>query len=210
MVEGIVSPNSTDSIVIRHMPFSKDAIDVSVLNLVETDVKLGPEFEDGVAIWKKQKGGVFNLTVSQAVDAVLSVTTAPHDDPFDRIVTEMRSTRSEELIDNLYSQLFSLDQWFFLCKPGNENTPVQWEFPEGLNPSPALLAFTSRERAASAAISLGIYPEGSGISIMPATVKDAVEWVSGPDCSNSWICFNLTQENFPLYCNDAVRLLQST
>jgi hypothetical protein len=118
----------------------------------------------------------------------------------------MRSKQSEELIGELYRQLFSLDQWFFLCEPDNPRAPVQWEFPDGVNPTPALLAFTSRERAVSAAVSLGIYPEGSSVSIMPASVKDSVHWISGPDCANEWLCFNLTQQNFPLYRDDAARL----
>lgn len=209
MVDGIVSPHAADPIVIGHMPFSKKAINASVLELVETGAQVKAEFEDGISTWKSQKGGVFDLTVSEAVDAVVSMVPTPHDDSFDKIVTEMRSKQSEELIGELYRQLFSLDQWFFLCERDNDRAPVQWEFPDGMSPTPALLAFTSQQRAASAAVALGIYPEGSSISIVPASVEDSVNWISGPDYSNDWLCFNLTQQNFPLYRDDAVRLLEN-
>lgn len=207
-VNGIASPDSADPIVIGHMPFSEKAIDGSVLELLKSGVVVPPSFDDGVATWNKQKGGVFDLTVSEAVDVVVSVAQTPRNDPFDEIVAEMRSTQSEGLIGKLYRQLFSLDQWFFLCEPDNPRAPIQWEFPDGMNPTPALLAFTSRDRAVSAAVSLGIYPEGSNVSIMPASVKDSVHWISSPDCANEWLCFNLTQQNFPLYVDDAVRLLE--
>ena len=142
--------------------------------------------------------------------AVVSVAPPSPDDSFDAIVQEMRAKKSKELIGELYRQLFSLDQWCFLCEPGDERAPVQWEFPEGINPTPALLAFTSSERAASAAAALGLYPEGSSVSIMPVSVKDAVEWISSSDCANEWLCFNLTQQEFPLYCDAAVELLENT
>jgi len=119
MVDGIVLPNSNDPIVIGHMPFSEKAIDVSVLELVETGARVSAEFENGVATWKAQKGGVFDLIVSEAVDAVVSVAPFPDDDPFDAIVTEMRLKQSEDLIAELYRLLYSLDQWFFLCEPDN-------------------------------------------------------------------------------------------
>lgn len=208
MLEGVVSPSTGDPLVIGHMPFSCEAMDASVLYHIESGVELDSRFEDGFAQWTRDKGSVFDQTVAQAIDAVLSVIGERADDPFDSIVARMRSQRSEELIGELYRQLFSLEQWFFLCQPENRRVPVEWVFPKGVNPTPALLAFTSRERAASAAIKLGIYQEGSDISIMPATVKGAVDWMSGPDFKNSWICFNLTYHDFALYCTDAAKLIQ--
>jgi hypothetical protein len=209
MVDGVVCATSADPIVISHMPFSKQAIDASVIELVETGVEAGPQFEEGIATWREHNGGVFDLTVAEAVDAVVSVGPAPQDDPFDELVTEMRAQQSEELVGELYRQLFALKQWFFLCDPDDPQSPVQWQFEEGANPTPALLAFTSTRRAASAAIELGLYPEDSQIRMMPAPVRDAVEWISGPHCANEWLCFNFTQENFPLYCDDAVQLLKN-
>ena len=210
MLERIVAPNSPEPIIVGHMPFAEHAIDASVLNLVESNADVGPQFEEGIATWKRQKGGVFDLTVSEAVTAILSVTTqTQHDDPFDGIVMEMRARQSEELIGELYRHLFSLRQWFFLCEPDNDRAPVQWEFPDGMNPTPAILAFTSQQRAVSAAVDLGIYPEGTNVSIMPASVEESVKWISAPECSNDWLCFNLTQQNFPLYGADAVKLLKT-
>ena len=208
VVEEVSRPGFDAPIVIGHMPFSEQAISDSVLELIETGAELSSDFADCIAVWEEEEGGVFAITVAEAVEAVVSTAPQPFDDPFDGIVIEMRAQQSDELIGELYRQLFSLDHWFFLCEPDNPRAPVQWEFPDGMNPQPAILAFTSSERAASAAAMLGVYPEGSKVSIMPAVVKEAVEWITGPNCDNEWLCFNLTQQNFPLYCEDAVGLLQ--
>lgn len=210
MVDGIVFSSATTPTVIDHMPFSRKAMDASVLELIETSAMVPSRLEGGIASWKEQKGGVFDLTVAEAVDAAASVAPPQRDDSFDEIVTKMRLKQSEELVGELYRQLFALEQWFFLCEPDDSHVPIQWVFQDGINPTPALLAFTSRERAASAAVSLGIYPAGSNVSIMPASVKDSAHWISGPGCANEWVCFNLTQQNFPLYRNDAIRLLEHT
>jgi len=168
----------------------------------------GPQFHEGFQMWSTNKGGVFDIPVSQAVDAVLSTVPYSGVDPFDSMVTKMRGEKSEAMISELYRLLFSIDRWFFLCRPDNARAPVEWAFTDGHNKSPALLAFTRQERAASAAVTLGIYPKGAEVSIMPATVRDAVNWVTGPDCANTWICFNLTFEDFPLYGDHAAKLLR--
>ena len=209
-VEGIASPHSDTPIEIGHMPFTLEAMDASVVDLVAADVTLPAEFAEGIATWKNQQGGVFSVAVAEAIDGVLSAMPAPFDDPFDDIVTEMREKRTDAMIDELYRHLFALDQWYFLCEPDDPRAPVQWEFPEGANPTPALLAFTSQQRAGVAAIELGLYPAGSSVSIMPATVKEAVDWISSQDCANEWLCFNLTQQNFPLYCDDAVAIFNAS
>jgi hypothetical protein len=204
-----VNPHAgADSVDIAHMPFSQKAIDDSVLALVETNVGVGPRFHEGFDIWSADQGGIFDIPVAQAVDGVLSIAMHRETDPFDAIVTKMRAEKSKARISELYRLLFSIDHWFFLCHPNNPRMPVQWVFPDGLNKTPALLAFTSSGRAVSAAVKLGIYPSGSEVRVMPASVKEAVAWITGPECRNSWVCFNLTYQNFPLYCDDAVRLLR--
>ena len=60
------------------MPFSEKAIDGSVLELVETGAQVDPEFEDGFATWKEQQGGVFDLTVAETIDDVVSVIPPQH------------------------------------------------------------------------------------------------------------------------------------
>ncbi len=209
-IAGIVTPRSDAPIVIGHMPFSKEAIDDSVLELLESGIDVPDGFEDGFAVWKAQEGGVFALGVAEAIEAVIgAVPPPPVEDGFDAVVNQMRATRSRELIGDLYRRLFLLKEWFFLCEPQDARVPVQWRFPEGMNPNPALLAFTSRQRAASAAVALGLYPQGGDIAVMPASVPEAIDWISGPGCSNEWLCFNLTQVDFPLYVSDAVSIFES-
>lgn len=207
-VENVGPLNSNGPSVVSHMPFSQAAMDASVVSLVESQADVGDDFQEGIATWKEQAGGVFEISVAEAIEAVFSVAAQP-DDTFDELVVEMRSTRSSELIGKLHRQLFALPQWFFLSDPENDRAPVQWQFADGANTKPALLAFTNEERAATAAVELGLYPEGTGIPIMPAPVREAAKWFSGPDCANEWICFNLTYEDFPLQSDEAVQFLRS-
>jgi len=206
-VEGVVRPDSPLPIEIGHMPFSAEAIEASVLELLESDIQLPDGLFEGITVWEEQQGGVFTITVAEAVDALVTMVPPPQDDGFDQIVVEMRERRTDEMVEVLYRELFALETWFFLCEPDNVQAAVQWTFSDGHNPAPALLAFTSRERAQSAAVELGIYPEGSEIYVMPAPVAEAVPWFAGDSCANDWACFNLTQENFPLYADDAMRML---
>lgn len=210
-ISGVVSPRSAGPIVIGHMPFSAAALDSSVLELLELGAQIPADFSDAVFAWAGQQGGVFGATVSAAIDDALSalaVAAPVDDDPFDGIVRELRATRSAQLVEELYRRLFSLEHWFFLREPGDPRVPVQWVFPDGVNETPALLAFTSRERAESAAVSLGLYAEGAQGAVMEAPIRDAVQWVAGPACANEWLCFNLSRENFPIYVRDAVLLLE--
>jgi hypothetical protein len=49
----------------QHMPFAREALDRSVTKLVkEGDV---PEFKDGYGEWRKDCGGVYTITVAEAV-----------------------------------------------------------------------------------------------------------------------------------------------
>ena len=50
---------------------------------------------------------------------------------FDAHVRSMRATGSEEMIPELYRQLFALERWFFLDDPTRERTPLLWNFPGG-------------------------------------------------------------------------------
>lgn len=205
-VDGLRGDPSGSPTCIGHMPFSVAALNKSVLDLVATDVPVDDSLREGMATWAANKGGVFDIPVVEALDAVLGVLRKPVDH-FDALVVKMRAERSEALVYELYRELFRLEAWYFLCRPDEPQAPVERVFPQGHNKTPALLAFTSQQRAAAAAIELGIYPAGSEVSIQPAAVKEAVEWVNGPHCSNTWICFNLTFENFPLYCDQAASLL---
>ena len=190
---------------IGHMPFCKQAIKDSVLELQDENVVLDAGFHEGIELWRKQKGGAFDIAVQDAIDGVLG--SIDHENECDRLVKRMRALNTQSSVDALYKHLFSLERWFFLCMPNDSRAPVEWVFPEGQNKAPALLAFTDEQSAANAAVQLQIYDAGEAVSIMPAKVSDAVQWFTSDQCVNTWVCFNLTKENFPLYCDDAKRLL---
>jgi hypothetical protein len=61
------------STFISHMPFTEEAIDKSVLQLVDQSEQL-PRFEEGYATWKEQadqgKAGVFTVGVAEAIEGI--------------------------------------------------------------------------------------------------------------------------------------------
>ncbi len=65
---------------IAHMPFSEAAIDGSVDRLVEEQAEI-PNYEEGYEEWKQAvdsgKGGIFTITVAQAIDAMEHVLNQP-------------------------------------------------------------------------------------------------------------------------------------
>jgi len=97
---------------------------------------------------------------------------------FDAHVRSMRTTRSEEMIGELYRQLFALERWFFLEDPSQEHTPLLWIFPNGRNPAPCILVFTDDNKAKACAMAIGSLGQRRP-HIMPAPRKEAVEWMVG-------------------------------
>ena len=59
--------------VIHHMPFTADAIDRSVVELVESGVPVPASFGEGYRLWKEAfdagKGGVWTITVAESISA---------------------------------------------------------------------------------------------------------------------------------------------
>ena len=53
---------------IAHMPFSRDAIERSVVKLAK-EAGAVPEFQDGYDEWRKACGGVYTITVAEAIEA---------------------------------------------------------------------------------------------------------------------------------------------
>jgi len=204
-IENPQGETPSNEMAIGHMPFIYEALEDSVLELRDENVLPEQGFQQGLELWRKQKGGAFDVAVQDAIDGVLG--SIPEEDACDRLVKRMRALNTQSAVDALYAHLFSLERWFFLCMPNDSRAPVEWVFPEGQNKAPALLAFTDEKSAANAAVQLQIYDAGEAVSIMPAKVSDAVRWLISDQCVNTWVCFNLTQENFPLYCDDAERLL---
>lgn len=205
-VEGVFSAGSNEPTEISHMPFTAAALETSVSEQVADGIDPGEEHREGQQIWKRNRGGVFDIAVAEAVDGVLSVADTVPNDPIDRIVREMRASQDNRMIDTLYNALFSLEQWHFICDPIDPHSPASWVFPDGHNPTPAVLAFTSQDRAVSAAIDLELYPAGTEVPLMSVSTQEAVEWITGEGFNQTWLCFNLTFDNFPLYCERAEAL----
>jgi hypothetical protein len=57
----------------NHLPFSKDAIDKSVLKLLKENVDL-PDFEGGYRLWREafeaKRAGIYTITVAEAVSVM--------------------------------------------------------------------------------------------------------------------------------------------
>lgn len=179
---------------IQHMPFSRLALQGSLMEKIAEGVPIPSSFEEGYSQWKSAQGGVFEIPVGDAVSAVHSIL----DDEFDELVRLMREQRSQAKIDELYERLFQLDMWYFLGRPEEPEVPVIWDFPDGHNPSPCILAFTSTQRATVGAQEIDL-PEAALIS---APTLQAIAWLRGPLSQNeglTWACFNLGSRNFPLY-----------
>jgi len=54
---------------LQHAPFSKAALDASVTSLSSSKAVF-PDIDDGIAQWKQARGGVFTISVSDAVSFV--------------------------------------------------------------------------------------------------------------------------------------------
>lgn len=59
--------------LVGHMPFAPEAVRKSVIALVDTDVAVSPEFKTGMKQWRDAEGGVFTISVGQAVDFVYEI-----------------------------------------------------------------------------------------------------------------------------------------
>jgi len=198
-VEDVSLPTSSTPSTIGHMPFSESAIEASVVKLVDGTHSAHDVFKPSKETWEKEKGSVFDTTVANAIDAVFSEDREVSDPEIDDLVIAMRDQKNEGAVEKLYSHLFQLEHWFFLCDPKDDQAPVQWEFPEAQNKSPAVLAFTSEDRAAIAATELGIYPAGAEINLITPSVAECVDWMTSDAFDNEWLCFNISDQNFPFY-----------
>lgn len=190
---------------VGHMPFTEPALRSSVEALLPERGAVAPAFEDGLAMWRRDRGGVFDIPVATAVESVTQVMNNARG--FDALVARMRASRSEALIVELYDRLFALPHWFFLGKPEQPRAPVLWTFPDGMNPAPCILAFTDAGKARRCAVEKGLVGRSGEPAVMPAPVREAVPWLlSGPGAEGvTWICFNLgpSSANFPLYLDEA-------
>ena len=65
----IPAPNGT--MIIAHLPFDRSALAGSVDRLLATKAKPAPDFESGYGNWKNAQGGVFTISVPQAIDFVI-------------------------------------------------------------------------------------------------------------------------------------------
>jgi hypothetical protein len=57
---------------IGHLPVSIETLDMSVTKLLKSDRKFpdASEVDEGIAIWRKDEGGVFTISLSEIVDVV--------------------------------------------------------------------------------------------------------------------------------------------
>jgi hypothetical protein len=53
-----------------HAPFDAEALAGSVDQLLADDATIDPSFDEGYEMWKEANGGVYTLSITQAVDAL--------------------------------------------------------------------------------------------------------------------------------------------
>jgi hypothetical protein len=58
-------------LTMSHLPISREALAASVTSVVTEPPPADLQFEEGYGIWRDDRGGVFTLTVSEIVDAIL-------------------------------------------------------------------------------------------------------------------------------------------
>ena len=104
-VEGVMLPNGSQASSISHMPFSEEAIDQSVIELLAEGVASGLSFEEGLTQWQTDKGGYFSVSVAEAIATIMTATQPASPDPFDVLVQKMQGGRSPELVGELYRNL---------------------------------------------------------------------------------------------------------
>jgi hypothetical protein len=59
--------------VIAHMPFDRAALSASVDQIVSTGAAPAPQFEEGYQEWRSANGGIFTISVPQAVGAMFEM-----------------------------------------------------------------------------------------------------------------------------------------
>jgi hypothetical protein len=63
---------------IGHMPFDKSAVVVSVDQLLATDARPPPQFEAGYGEWRAANGGVYTVSVDQAIQLLFETLSRGH------------------------------------------------------------------------------------------------------------------------------------
>lgn len=82
---------------------------------------------------------------------------------------------SEERQSALWREVFGLDTWFFIPRGNLEMpNPLALEFAEG----PAVLAFTTTDRARAAGQAIGL-PEEENQHVLGVPMPNAIDWLAG-------------------------------
>lgn len=120
---------------------------------------------------------------------------------FNALVLEMRRVRTDEAIAALYEQLFRLEEWFLPNDPNEPlGSPMQWQFPNGLDKTPCILVYTDVDHAKRRADEVAA-PLGKTGEVMAIEVANAVAWMLSGELGVSWASINhgAGLENFPLH-----------
>jgi hypothetical protein len=63
-------PGADGTTLIGHMPFEESALAASVDRLISTGASPPPSFQSGYKQWQEAKGGIFTITVEEAIKIV--------------------------------------------------------------------------------------------------------------------------------------------
>ncbi|MGD9739045.1 MAG: hypothetical protein AB7O56_13280 [Bauldia sp.] len=70
--DGPVGAPATRRTIVGHLPIEERALVASVDRLLATDAAPAPTFAAGYQQWEDAKGGIFTVTVAEAIDVVLA------------------------------------------------------------------------------------------------------------------------------------------
>ena len=64
---GVAIPGQPDPLEIGHLPVSRETLDASVTQQIESEAVF-PDYREGVQIWKDAEGGVFTITLAEIAE----------------------------------------------------------------------------------------------------------------------------------------------
>lgn len=118
----------------------------------------------------------------------------------DEIVARLRRGRDETLIPVLHQRVLALPRWFFLADPADPGGPLRMTF-EGRDDMPAVLVFTSRDKAIHCARERSIADDAGRTTVRTAPVPSAIRWLVDHLRPHGIVYarFNLEGLDFPVY-----------
>jgi|JI8StandDraft_1071087.scaffolds.fasta_scaffold07488_9 hypothetical protein len=80
-IYGLPAIQGSFSGVIAHMPFDRQALEASLETLTTETPRTDLQFESGYRQWKRARGGIFTISLMEAIRIALGITSSPPPSP---------------------------------------------------------------------------------------------------------------------------------